>query len=78
MRKYVYLYVCMCAFWFYNIRENNRMVSTAWIQMYMFYSHITVHLFVCVRAFYRKIAKVAMKYELIYLEWWFWCSDVGL
>ena len=27
---------------------------------------------------YRKIAKIVMKYLLIDLEWWFWCSNVGL
>ena len=57
MRKYVYLYMCMCAFWFYNIRENNSMVSTAWTQTYMFQSSISVHVFaeicisICVCAF---------------------------
>ena len=28
--------------------------------------------------FYRNIAKIAMKQELIDLEWWFWCSNVGI
>ena len=28
--------------------------------------------------FYRNIAKIAMKQELIDLEWWFWCSNVDI
>ena len=28
--------------------------------------------------FYRKIEKKVTNYELIYLEWWFWCPNVGL
>ena len=40
-------------FWFYNIRENNRMVSTAWTKTYKFshsFPHMYLYACVCARA----------------------------